>query len=134
MILKHFHIDIVTHIMIGLPGETFEDIKNTVNFINCFNIQGLKIHSTYVVENTVLAEMYKIGTYIPISLEYYLECCAYILSNISPNIVIHKISGDAPKDLLLAPDWNRHKKWIINGLTKFLKEHDLYQGKNYKNI
>ena len=59
--------------MVGLPNEDFEDIKNTVNFINMHNIQGLKIHSTYVVKNTVLAEMYKNGKYIPLTLENYLE-------------------------------------------------------------
>ena len=72
-LLNKYNIDVVTHIMVGLPNEDFEDIKNTVSFINMHNIQGLKIHSTYVVENTVLAEMYKNGTYIPLTLENYLE-------------------------------------------------------------
>lgn len=130
-ILNKYNIDVVTHIMVGLPNENFDDIKNTVNFINKHNIQGLKIHSTYVVENTVLAEMYKNGSYTPITLDYYLECCGYILTHISPDIVIHKISGDAPKDLLLAPSWNVHKKWILNGITNYLKENDLYQGKYF---
>lgn len=128
-ILNKYNIDIVTHIMIGLPNETFEDIKNTTNFINNHNIQGLKIHSTYVIENTKLADLYKKELYTPISLDFYLESACYILSHINPNIVIHKLSGDAPKDLLLAPDWNLHKKWILNGITKYLNEHDLYQGK-----
>ena len=107
--------------------------KNTVDFINTHNIQGLKIHCTYVVKNTVLANMYYNGTYTPISLEYYLECAGYILSHINPNIVIHRVSGDAPKDLLVAPDWNSHKKWIMNGLDKYLRENDLWQGKYYNN-
>ena len=72
-------------------------------------------------------------TYIPITLEYYLEQVTYILSHINPNIVIHRVSGDAPKDLLIAPEWNLHKKWIINGLDKILKEKKLYQGIFYKN-
>ena len=118
--------------MIGLPKENFDDIKNTVSFINKHNIQGLKIHSTYVIKNTKLADMYKKGNYTPITLEYYLETASYILTHINPNIVIHKISGDAPKDLLLAPEWNKHKKWIMNGLDKYLKENNLYQGKYYE--
>lgn len=130
-LLNKYNIEIVTHIMIGLPNETFEDLKNTVNFINSHNIQGLKIHSCYVIENTKLATLYKSGDYEPITLEYYLESASYVLTHISPNIVIHKISGDAPKDLLLAPNWNYHKKWIMNGLDKYLKENDLYQGKYY---
>lgn len=132
-LLNKYNIDVVTHIMIGLPGENFEDLKNTIDFINLHDIQGLKIHSTYVVENTVLADMYTKGNYEPISLDYYLECAAYVLTHISPDIIIHRISGDAPKDLLIAPDWNSHKKWIINGFEKLLREQDLWQGMYYKN-
>ena len=131
-LLNKYNIDVVTHIMVGLPGENFDDIKNTVNFINNHSIQGLKIHSTYVVKNTRLADMYFNGKYTPISLEYYLDCACYILTHISPDIIIHRVSGDAPKDLLIAPDWNLHKKWIINGLDKLLRDKDLYQGMDYK--
>ena len=101
-------------------------------FLNKHNIQGLKIHSCYVIKNTKLAKLYENGEYLPISLDEYLESAAYILTHINPNIIIHKISGDAPKDLLLAPEWNSHKKWIMNGLDKLLKEKDLYQGMYYK--
>ncbi len=131
-LLNKYNIEIVAHIMIGLPNENFEDIKNTINFINNHNIQGLKIHSTYILENTILAEMYKNNVYTPITLESYISTASYILTHINPNIVIHKISGDAPKDLLLAPSWNSHKKWILNGINKFLEENDLWQGKYYK--
>jgi len=131
-LLNKYSIDVVTHIMIGLPNETHEDIKNTVKFLNNHNIQGLKIHSTYVVKNTKLATMYETGTYTPITLEYYLNNLAYVLTHINKNIVIHRLSGDAPKDLLIAPKWNLHKKWIINGIDKILKENDLYQGMYYE--
>ena len=131
-LLNKYNIDVITHIMIGLPEETFKDIKNTVDLINSLNIQGLKIHSTYIVKNTKLEEMYRKKEYTPISLEYYLDSLSYIISHINSNIVIHRISGDATKDLLVAPDWNLHKKWILNGLDKILKEKDLYQGKYYK--
>ena len=77
--------------------------------------------------------MYVKGLYQPISLDYYLECATYVLTHINPDIVIHRISGDAPKDLLVAPDWNSHKKWIINGLDKLFREQDLWQGMYYKN-
>ena len=130
-LLNKYNIEIVTHIMVGLPGENFDDLKNTVNFINQHDIQGLKIHCTYVVENTILADMFKTGIYEPISLDYYLECATYILTHINPNVIIHRISGDAPKDLLLAPEWNSHKKWIINGLDKLMREQDLWQGMYY---
>lgn len=129
--LKNNNIDVITHIMIGLPNETFDDLKETVKFINKHNIQGLKIHSTYVVKNTKLEELYKNGTYIPVSLEYYLNSLTYVITHISPNIIIHRISGDAPKDLLVTPSWNLHKKWILNGFEKILKENNLWQGMYY---
>lgn len=132
-ILNKYSIDVVAHIMIGLPAETKEDIYDTINFLNKHNIQGIKVHSTYIVKNTKLEEMYNKGTYFPISLDYYLENLVYILTHISKDIVIHRISGDAPKDLLVAPKWNLHKKWILNGLDKMLKEKDLYQGMYYAN-
>ena len=132
-LLNKYNIDIVAHIMVGLPCENETDLKNTVNFINSHKIQGLKIHSTYIVKNTALADLYKNGSYTPISLEYYLESLVYVITHISPDIIIHRLSGDAPKDLLIAPDWNSHKKWIINGIEKLLKERNLYQGIFFNN-
>ena len=130
-LLNEAGLDVVTHIMVGLPGEDFDDVKNTVDFINVHNIQGIKIHSTYVVKNTVLADMYFSGEYVPISLEYYLDALTYIVTHISPEVVIHRISGDSPKDLLVAPEWNLHKKWVLNGFDKILREQNLWQGKYY---
>ena len=131
-LLNKYNIDVVAHIMVGLPNETKEDLKNTVEFINKHKIQGLKIHSCYVVENTILADMYRDKKYSPLTLDEYLESAVYILTYINPNIVIHRISGDAPKNLLVAPEWNSHKKWIMNGLDKLLRTQNLYQGMKYK--
>ena len=132
-LLNKYHIDIVAHIMVGLPGETNEDLKHTIEFLNNHNLQGLKIHSTYIVKNTALEKMYLSENYTPITLEDYLESLVFIIININPNIVIHRISGDAPKDNLVAPSWNTHKKLVLNGLDKILKERNLYQGIYYKN-
>ena len=130
-LLNNAKIDVVAHIMVGLPGENFDDLKNTINFINKHNIQGLKIHSTYVVKNTALSDMFLSGNYEPISLDYYLDSLTYVITHISPNIIIHRISGDSPKNLLVAPEWNFHKKWVLNGFDKILREQNLWQGKYY---
>ena len=150
-ILNKYGIDVVAHIMLGLPSNTSKekneqyntsneifyqflnssfasDAIKTINFINNHNIQGLKIHSCYIVKNTKLEELYNAEKYIPLTLEEYLAGCAYVLTHINPNIIIHRVSGDAPKDLLVAPSWNLHKKWIMNGLDKLLREKNLYQG------
>lgn len=127
-ILKKYNIDIVVHIMIGLPNENETDLKNTIDFINKHDIQGIKIHSTYIIKNTKLCDLYMAGSYIPISLENYLKCLTYVITHIRPDIIVHRISGDAPKDLLIAPEWNSHKKLVLNGLDKILKENNLHQG------
>ena len=130
-ILNKYDVDVVAHIMIGLPNETKADLKRTVDFINKQNISGLKIHSTYVVKGTKLERMYLDGQYTPLSLEDYIKSVVYILKHVKPSLIIHRISGDAPKDLLVAPTWNLHKKWIINGINKALEEQDVIQGDSY---
>jgi hypothetical protein len=132
-LLNAYSIDVICHIMVGLPNETFEDLKQTVNFVNSHNIQGLKIHSTYVIKNTKLAELYQENKYTPISLDDYLESLVYIVTHINPNIVIHRISGDAPKDLLIAPEWNSHKKLVLNGFDRIMRERNLKQGMYFSN-
>lgn len=127
-ILRKYNIDVVAHIMIGLPNETQEDLENTIQFLNQHDIQGIKIHSTYIIKNTQLCTLYENGLYTPLTLEEYLKSLTFVITHIKPNIIIHRISGDAPKDLLVAPEWNLHKKKVLNGLDKILKENNLYQG------
>lgn len=130
-LLRQYGIDVVTHIMVGLPGESLDNIKDTVSFINSHDIQGIKIHSTYVTKGTVLEQMYNQGSYTPLSFEDYMEALVYILTHISNSVVIHRISGDAPKEDLVTPDWNVHKKLILNGIDKILNDNNLYQGIYY---
>lgn len=132
-ILNQFDIPIVAHIMVGLPNETIEDTKKTISFINNQNIWGLKIHSTYITLNTTLHQMFIEKKYSPISLDDYIFQASYILTHINPKIIIHRISGDAPKDTLIQPEWNLHKKLILNGIEKYMKQNDFYQGCFYEN-
>ncbi|MCI8361770.1 MAG: TIGR01212 family radical SAM protein [Clostridia bacterium] len=131
-ILNKYDIDVVAHIMVGLPTETKQDIEDTVNFINSHKLEGVKIHSTYVVENTKLADMYKNGEYKALDLDDYIETLIDIMTHLRPEFIIHRISGDAPKDILLAPYWNKHKMWILHGFEKRFRARDLWQGKYYK--
>jgi len=127
-LLNKYNIDVVTHIMVGLPGENHKDIENTISYINKINIQGIKIHSTYITNDTKLYEMYKNNCYNAISLENYLEELCFIITHLRKDIIIHRISGDAPKDMLVAPSWNSHKKLVLNGIEKILSQRNLYQG------
>ena len=139
-LLNKYEIEVIAHIMCGLPCEDRDgknvpiQIKDTVNLINSLNIHGIKIHSTYVVKNTKLNEMYENGEYSPIELDEYFEDLIYIITHLKPNIVIHRICADAPKDILVAPEWNAHKKWVLNGFEKIMRENDQRQGKFYINI
>lgn len=127
-LLNEYQIDVVVHVMVGLPNENHEDIVNTVKFINQFNIQGIKIHSTYVVKDTLLEKLYLEGKYVPLELDEYISEVIYILTHINKDIIIHRISGDAPKDKLVAPEWNLHKKWVLNKVNNIMTTNNLYQG------
>ena len=132
-LLNKYNIPVVVHIMVGLPNEKQDDIEKIVNFINNHNIQGVKIHSTYVVKNTKLHNLYLEGKYEPLKFEDYIKNVIYIITHLKKDIVIHRISGDAPKDILVVPEWNMHKKRILNCIFKTLNDKNLYQGCFYKN-
>jgi radical SAM superfamily enzyme len=117
--------------MVGLPYEEKNDVENTVQFINSLNIRGVKIHSTYIIKNTELENLYKNGTYIPISLEYYVDNVCNIISHLRPDIVVCRITGDAPKDILVEPLWNARKKIVLNAINKELEARKIYQGMEY---
>ena len=136
-LLNKYGINVTAHIMCGLPGEERDgkhvpiQIKETVNLINSLDIHGIKIHSTYIVKNTRLNEMYEKREYMPLELDEYFEDLTYVITHLNPNIVIHRICADAPKDILVAPEWNAHKKIVLNGFEKLIKERDLWQGSFY---
>lgn len=119
-ILQSHGIPFVTHMIIGLPGESDREIDATVDTINDSGAWGVKIHSIYVMEGTGLAEMYKIGEYVPPTKEEYVRLCSRALSRLSPNIIVHRITGDCPGDLLVAPEWNRDKNGVINAVRDSL--------------
>ncbi len=129
-LLNAYGIDVVAHVMVGLLGETKEDVLNTIDFLNNQPIMGIKIHSTYVIKNTELEKLFLMGKYHPISLNYYVEMVGKIIANLRKDIVVCRISGDAPKSLLVAPEWNAHKKIIINQINNHLEINNITQGCN----
>ena len=132
--LHRYGIEVVGHMMVGLPGESREDLLDTVALFNRVHIDGVKIHSTYVVDHTRLADMYRDGVYQPITFDYYIDSVVCILTHLNPSIVIHRITGDAPKDILLAPMWNKSKKVVMNTIHQVLSKGDLRQGMYYTDI
>ena len=130
-ILKEFDIPVVVHLIVGLPGETISDVKETVSYINRFDLWGIKIHSIYVMKGTRLAEMFEKGEYTPPSLTEYVDSAVYILTHISPALTVHRITGDCPRDLLVAPAWNSNKHGIINSIVAKMQFEGLSQGCAY---
>ena len=127
-ILEKYSIPVVAHLIVGLPGENLSHIKKTCSYISAFPLFGVKIHSIYVMEGTELARMYRAGEYTPPTLDEYAEGAAYIISHIHPDIILHRITGDCPRELLIAPEWNRDKDGIIAAVNKKLESQSLRQG------
>ena len=130
--LRQKGLDVIVHIINGLPNETYDDMLNTIKDLNKLDIQGIKIHSLYVLKNTPLEAMYKKGEFSLMSLEEYVEVTAKQIELLNPNIIIHRISGDAPKDSLVAPLWGLKKFVVMNELDKYMRNNNIYQGSNYK--
>jgi radical SAM protein (TIGR01212 family) len=130
--ILHSHgIPIVTHIMIGLPGESDEELYKTVELIRKTKPFGIKIHSVYVVRGTALSAMLERGEYVPISKEDYVRRATYVLTHVSPDTVIHRLTGDCPRELLVAPTWNTDKNAILGAIQNGLDQNGLYQGIYY---
>lgn len=119
-ILKSHGIEVVAHLIVGLPNETIDDVKATADFVADCQVDGIKIHSLYVLDETTLADMYRNGEYTPITREYYVEAVGEILSRMPENIVIHRLTGDGDKAKILVPEWTKEKKKNLNALSKFL--------------
>ena len=130
-ILNSYDIDVVTHIMIGLPQEEKDDLKNALDFVNAQKIKGIKFHSTYVIKDTMLEKLYKENKYSPITLDDYIEKVLYAITHLRQDIVVHRITGDAPKDLLITPTFCAHKKQVINRVENIMAKDNLLQGMYY---
>ena len=127
-ILKKYDIPVVIHLIVGLPGEDISNVRETVEYVNRFATFGIKIHSIYVMQGTRLAEMYEKGEYTPPSMEEYIDSVIYILTHISPDTVVHRLTGDCPRDMLVAPAWNSQKNAIINTIVYKMQFNNLSQG------
>ncbi len=131
-ILKAYGIPFVTHMIIGLPGECKEDVYRTVDVINDSEAWGVKMHSIYVMEGTRLAEMYRSGEYTPPSMDEYVGLAAECISRLRPDIIVHRITGDCPDGLLVAPEWNKDKNAVISAIQRKLEDDNSSQGSGYK--
>ena len=124
-------LNICVHIIIGLPGESDEDILTTAKTIAAMPVNGIKIHSLLALEGTVLSEMYKKGAISMITKEKYVSLAADVLEVLPPEMVIQRLTADGYRDIFLAPDWAGNKLDVLNSINKELERRDSYQGKHY---
>lgn len=124
--LKQIHI--VVHAIIGLPGESYEDMEQTIAYINNFPVHGIKLQLLHVLKETDLAKEYEKDSFKVLSLEEYADILIRLLLHIRPDIVIHRMTGDGPKKSLIAPLWSGDKKRVLNYINKCINETPLNQG------
>ena len=129
--LNRRNISVIVHTIMGLPSEDKNGILDTIRYLNAKNIQGIKLQLLHVLKHTDLAEIYQSTPFWTPTLEEFLSLLGQCISELRPDIVIHRITGDGPKDLLIAPLWTGHKRLVLNSIHKYLKEQDLWQGKTY---
>ena len=125
------NIHLCAHIIIGLPGETDEEILQTAKAVAALPINGIKIHSLLALEGTVLGEMYKNGTIKIMSKDKYVSLVAAVLEVLPPEMVIQRLTADGYQDIFLAPDWAMNKLDVLNSINKELERRDSYQGKHF---
>jgi len=125
-------IDVVVHTIFGLPGESVEDMLKTIDYVARSDIKGIKMHLLYLVENTPMVELYKNENLEFLKQDEYIDIITRSIAMLPPSMVIHRLTGDAPRELLIGPMWSLKKWEVLNAIDNKLKELDLYQGKNFK--
>ncbi|MBE5969572.1 MAG: TIGR01212 family radical SAM protein [Lachnospiraceae bacterium] len=126
--LADTNVEIITHLILGLPGEDKEMMLQSVKYVCKQAISGIKLHMLHVLKDTDLAKYYHENRFKIISLEEYCSLLGDALSIIPKDIVIHRLTGDGPKKLLIEPLWSADKKNVLNTIHKYFKDNNIYQG------
>ncbi len=125
-------IPVIPHVILGLPGESGAMMLQTVQYLNTLPISGIKLHLLHILKGTDLAIDYKNGLFSALSMDSYLEILILCICHLTPDTVIHRVTGDGPKNLLIAPLWSGDKKKVLNALHHRMKTENAYQGKYWK--
>lgn len=125
-------IPTIVHVILGLPNETREQMYETVRYVNAIRPFGVKFQLLHVLAGTDLAADYAAGQFQTLTKEAYLDIVIRCLELLSPEITVHRVTGDGPKDILIAPDWSRNKKDVLNSLHALMKERHTHQGLSYQ--
>lgn len=125
-------IETIVHTILGLPGETPEMMLDTVRYVNLTSASGIKLQLLHILKNTDLADYYVRTGFSVLSMEEYVDLVIRCLEICRPDLVIHRLTGDGPGDLLIAPEWSRAKRQVLNAIHKEMKKRETYQGRLYE--
>lgn len=127
-LLQKYNLTTIVHIINGLPNETKEMMIETVKYLNALKIDGIKIHMLHIMKNTLIAKYIQNNPFHILTLEEYVDIITTQLRYLNPNIVIHRVTGDSPKELLIEPTWTLKKFVVINEIDKLMRKENIYQG------
>ena len=123
-----WQIPVIVHVILGLPGEDKEKMLETIRYLNNAGIFGIKLQLLHVLENTDLADEFRAGKFQTLSMEAYVDLVVSCIGALSPDIVIHRLTGDGPSNQLISPLWSRAKRSVLNCIHHELKTRGIYQG------
>lgn len=131
--LRSRKITVIVHTILALPGESKEMLLKTIDYLNSKDIQGIKLQLLHVLKGTDLAELYAEHPFFIPTMEEYFDLLGACICHLRPDIVIHRLTGDGPKPLLIAPMWSTNKRYVLNQMNAYFKNYDIWQGKEYLN-
>lgn len=126
--LKRRNIEVITHVILGLPGETKEQMLETVEYVGRTGTQGIKLQLLHVLEGTDLATEYHNGSVRVLELDEYIDILEACIRHLPADMVLHRLTGDGDKRLLLAPKWSGNKRMVMNTIRREFARRDLMQG------
>lgn len=129
MKLRDRGLEVIVHTILGLPGETTADVLATIGYLNHCDIQGIKLQLLHVLSGTDLADYYRSPGFAVLTQEQYIDLVIRCIELLSPDITIHRLTGDGPKDLLIAPLWSSRKRSVLNRIHQELKLKNTWQGR-----
>jgi radical SAM protein (TIGR01212 family) len=121
-------IPLCTHLIVGLPGETEEHCHATLDKVLEIGVDGLKLHPLHIVKHTLLAHQWRQGEYLPLTRDEYISMAANLIERTPSNIVYHRVTATASRDVLLAPVWCAEKWNVLNGIEIELRQRGTRQG------
>lgn len=130
--LQALSIPVIVHVILGLPGETREQMLQTVSHVGALHVFGIKLQLLHVLSDTDLGTLYKKHPFPLFTQEEYCQLIVDCLAILPPDVTIHRLTGDGPKDLLIGPLWSSAKRSVLNQIHRTLKEQDMWQGKDYQ--